>query len=253
MIFSNVAAIQNWRKRQSHSVGFVPTMGALHEGHLSLVRKSLNDNGSTCISIFVNPSQFNDPNDLKHYPRTLERDIALLKSEGLTEQNAIFFPHESEIYSDNYRFKVTENNLSKKFCGTHRPGHFDGVLTVVLKLFQIIQPERAYFGEKDFQQLTLIQDLCKAFFIPVSIVPCPTQRTAEGLALSSRNERLSANELSKASLFPKILKTSPTASEASEKLTQAGFSVDYVEDWNNRRLGAVHLNHVRLIDNVPLT
>ena len=247
--------VAEWRRerlaqiRAGVSLGLVPTMGALHEGHVSLVRRSRAENDRTLVSIFVNPTQFDDPNDLAHYPRSLESDLELLRSEGA---DFVFLPREADLYPDGYVYRVTELALSRVLEGAHRPGHFDAVLTVVLKLLLIASAERAYFGEKDWQQLALIRGMADGFFVPTVIVPCPTVRDADGLALSSRNGRLSPHDREKAPGFHRALSSAPTAEAADGELRAAGFVVDYVEDRDGRRLGAVRLGSVRLIDNVPL-
>lgn len=235
--------------RAGRTLGFVPTMGALHEGHRSLVRRSRAENDLTVVSIFVNPAQFDDPTDLARYPRTLEADRSALQAE---KADYLLLPLADDLYADGYRYRVTEIERSRELEGAHRPGHFDGVLTVVLKLLQIAQAERAYFGEKDWQQLTLVQGMARAFFLPTMIVGCPTVRESDGLALSSRNRHLSAADRSRAPLFQRALADSVTAEEAARELRNAGFDVDYVEDRNGRRAGAVRLGGVRLIDNVAL-
>jgi pantoate--beta-alanine ligase len=248
-VWSNLA---EWRAARGtltgRSVGFVPTMGALHPGHRALLARARADNDVVVLSIFVNPTQFNDPADLAKYPRTLEAD--LLVAAGLADH--VIVPAATEIYADNYTYRVTENALSRRLEGAHRPGHFDGVLTVVLKLLNVVQPERAYFGEKDWQQLRLVQGMVRAFLLPVEIIACPTEREADGLALSSRNRRLSAAARVRAGQFPRILRSAPTADAAAEALQQSGFEVDYVADEAGVRLGAIHLDNVRLIDNVRL-
>ncbi len=231
------------------SVGFVPTMGALHEGHLTLVRQSREQNLVTVVSIFVNPTQFNNAEDLQKYPRTLEQDQKMLQDSGVAY---LFLPDANEMYADNFNYSVNEKEKNAVLCGASRPGHFSGVLTVVLKLLQIVQPTRAYFGEKDFQQLQIIRGMVDAFFIPTEIVNVPTQRDEEGLALSSRNQRLSADGIQKAQTFAKILKTSPTLEIAKEQLKENDIAIDYLEDHWNRRFAAVSIENVRLIDNVPL-
>ena len=228
------------------SVGFVPTMGALHEGHRALLARARAENERVVLSIFVNPAQFNDPNDLKKYPRTLAADLAL--AGGLADD--VIVPEAAELYPDEYRYRVTENQLSRELEGAHRPGHFDGVLTVVLKLLNLVQPQRAYFGEKDWQQLQLVRGMAEALLLPVEIIPCETVRAADGLALSSRNRRLSPAARTRAARFPMILRSAPAAPAAAEELHTAGFAVDYVEEREGRRLGAVRLEEVRLIDNV---
>jgi pantoate--beta-alanine ligase len=251
-VFESPAA---WRRerlgqvRAGLTLGLVPTMGALHEGHVSLVRRSHAENDRTLVSIFVNPTQFDDPTDLAGYPRTLEDDLALLRAEG-TE--FVILPKETDLYADGFRYRVTESELSRVLEGAHRSGHFDGVLTVVLKLLQIAGAERAYFGEKDWQQLHLVRGMAEAFFLPTAIVACATVREPDGLALSSRNRRLRPADREKAPHFYRALSTAPTPEVASRALREEGFVVEYVEDRDGRRLGAVRLGDVRLIDNVPL-
>lgn len=248
-------SVPEWRQERRAQIrvgamlGFVPTMGALHEGHLSLVRRSRAENDRTLVSIFVNPTQFDDPADLARYPRTLHDDLAKLHDEGV---DFVLTPTDSELYPDTYRYRVTECRDSTAMEGAQRPGHFDGVLTVVMKLLQIAGADRAYFGEKDWQQLSLVRGMAQAFFLPTDIVACETCREPDGLALSSRNVRLSASDRQTAPRFHQALEISTTSEEASRALAGAGFVVDYVEDHDGRRLGAVRLGGVRLIDNVPL-
>lgn len=229
-------------------VGFVPTMGALHAGHRALLERARAENDRVVLSIFVNPTQFNDPADLANYPRPLAADLAL--ADGLATD--VLLPPSDELYADGYRYRVTENSLSRDLEGAHRPGHFDGVLTVVLKLLNLVQPHRAYFGEKDRQQLDLVRGMAEALFLPGEIVACPTVREADGLALSSRNVRLSPAGRAHAAHFPRILRSAADASQAAAELEAAGFGVDYVEDRAGVRLGAVRTENVRLIDNVRI-
>ena len=186
------------------SIGFVPPMGALLEGHLSLLSASLQQNSHTVISIFVNPTQFNNPEDLLKYPRTLENDVKLIA--GVSPEILIYAPTVEDIYNGNtkaesYDFDGLENVMEGEF----RPGHFDGVGTVVKRLFEIVRPQNAYFGEKDFQQLQIVKKLVEKEQLPVTIVPCPIFRESNGLAMSSRNERLSAEERNQAALIYKTL------------------------------------------------
>ncbi len=224
-------------------------MGALHAGHESLLLRAKADNEVCLLTIFVNPTQFNNPEDLKKYPATWEQD---LKMAELNNIDAIFFPNFSEMYPDNYKFKVIETDFSLKLCGKDRPGHFDGVLTIVTKLLNLVRADRAYFGEKDFQQLSLVKGLTEALFIPTEIVAMPTVREADGLAMSSRNQRLTANEREIAPMIYKIIKSANSADEARKKLETTGFSVDYVVDQESRRFVAVKLGEVRLIDNIQI-
>tara|TARA_B100000959_G_C14967619_1_gene618416 strand:+ start:1823 stop:2581 length:759 start_codon:yes stop_codon:yes gene_type:complete len=249
-----IKTITDWKKiRKSippeNSMGFVPTMGALHEGHLSLVDKSVQENDLTVASIFVNPSQFNDSSDLEKYPRDFNSDAQLLESRGVY---SIFFPEVGEMYPNDYRYRITENEKSKIMEGAHRPGHFDGVFTVVMKLLNLVKPTRAYFGKKDYQQLILIRDMVSSFFLDVEIVGCPTIRENDGLAMSSRNTLLTMEERAKAPDFSKALQSEKFAENIKTDLTELGFDVDYIEEHNGRKFGAVTLGKVRLIDNVKL-
>jgi len=251
-VFEDIVAWRETRFAQTRTgltLGFVPTMGALHDGHRSLIRRSREENDLTVVSIFVNPTQFDDPADLARYPRALEDDLAVLRAEGT---DFLLLPRAEALYADAYRYRVTETEASSELEGAHRPGHFDGVLTVVMKLLQIAQPERAYFGEKDWQQLTLVRGMAKALFLPSAIVGCATVRETDGLALSSRNRHLSPADRSRAPLFYRTLTSAGAADDAARQLRAAGFDVDYVEDRDGRRVGAVRLGGVRLIDNVPV-
>ncbi|HEY8266118.1 MAG TPA: pantoate--beta-alanine ligase [Steroidobacteraceae bacterium] len=251
VVEGNAELITERRARGAGDTGFVPTMGALHEGHLALVRRAKAENARAWASIFVNPSQFNDPGDLARYPRTVEKDLGLLRGAGC---DLVFLPRAEEIYGDGYRYRVTESKLSLELEGASRPGHFDGVLTVVLKLLLLTRPERAYFGEKDFQQLQLVEGLVRAFFVDTEIVRCPTVREADGLAMSSRNRLLSPAERARAPALHRLLAQSVAerwlAEDARAALGREGFEVDYVADRDGRRLAAVRLGPVRLIDNV---
>ncbi|NCN95112.1 MAG: pantoate--beta-alanine ligase [Bdellovibrionales bacterium] len=242
--------VKAWRHSPpSKSLGFVPTMGALHEGHLSLIRKAKSENDQVMVSLFVNPTQFNDPKDFENYPKTLNEDLELLISENV---DAVFLPTTEDLYPHGQGMKVTETEFSKDLCGEFRPGHFDGVLTVVMKLFQIVKPSAAYFGEKDYQQLLLIERMVKEFFIDLEIVRVPTLRETNGLAMSSRNRRLSSDEQIKASLLYKAMKEFEDPKEVQATLEKEGFRVEYVREIKGRRFVAAWLGDVRLIDNVDL-
>jgi len=192
-VFEKKTDLKNFIKglKKNHSkIGFVPTMGALHDGHLSLVNHSLRENQYTIVSIFVNPTQFDNPDDLQQYPRTFLEDLNALKT--LNPDIIIYSPQANDIYdhtiqSDHFDF----DGLEKEMEGKHRPGHFDGVGTIVKKLFEIIEPDHAYFGEKDFQQLQIIKKLVEKESMPIQIVPVEIKREKDGLAMSSRNKRLS--------------------------------------------------------------
>ena len=229
------------------TIGFVPTMGALHAGHLSLVGRARRENGVVVASIFVNPTQYDDPADLEIYPRPFEADLAACEAAGV---DLVIAPDYGALYPDGYRFRVTESTFSRELEGAHRDGHFDGVLTVVLKLLNIVAPNRAYFGEKDWQQLQLVRDMVGSFFVDTEIVACQTVREADGLAMSSRNELLTAEHRQLAPRFHEILSSGRPVEEMAAALEAAGFTVDYVEHRAGRVLGAVRLGKVRLIDNV---
>lgn len=249
-VLKKIAEWQKCRKALgSSSLGFVPTMGALHGGHLSLVQKSLSENDSTIVSIFVNPTQFNDVLDLNTYPRVVEQDLALLQKEGV---DYVFVPSVDEIYPEDDHFRMTESKISHGLCGTSRPGHFDGVLTVVLKFLNIVAPTRAYFGEKDFQQFLLIKSMVEYFFLPIEIVPVPTAREKDGLAMSSRNLLLKDQQRKLAGQFSWILHNAVTVKEAKEQMLAAGMTPDYLEERYGRRFASVKIGDVRLIDNVQI-
>jgi pantoate--beta-alanine ligase len=263
--------------QEKKSVGLVPTMGALHQGHLSLIKKAIEDNDQVVVSIFVNPTQFNNTEDLEKYPRNLEKDIATIQT--LSDNIAIFAPAISEMYegaptSGNYDFQ----GLDKVMEGAFRPGHFQGVATIVEKLFRLVHPTRAYFGEKDYQQILIIKSMVSQKKLPVTLVPCPIIREASGLAMSSRNQRLSAEGREKASFIYKVLQ------EVKEHFTtdsfpdleifvkeqfakKPEFEVEYflIVDENTlqqtyekkehtpyRAFIAVYIEGVRLIDNLAL-
>ncbi len=248
-----VEGVEAWRairagaEEAKETIGFVPTMGALHAGHFSLVERSVADNDRTVVSVFVNPTQFDDPSDLERYPRDLEADRASLERLGA---DTLFLPSYETIYPDGYRYRVVENERSRILCGVSRPGHFEGVLTVVLRLLLIIRPHRAYFGEKDYQQYELVRDMTRSFFLDVEIVPCPVVRDADGVALSSRNALLSPEGRVRAAAFARALRERPTPEEVRTALADEGIEIDYVEERDDRRYGAVIIDGVRLIDNV---
>lgn len=242
-------SLLNEFKAQGRSIGFVPTMGALHLGHASLIEMAREQNDFVVVSIFVNPTQFNDPKDLERYPKTWEQDLHLAGQAGA---DFIFFPDARSMYPDDYRFKVTENSFSKALCGMDRPGHFDGVLTVVLKLLLATGAHRAYFGEKDFQQLTLIKQMAESFFIPTEIIGAPTVREISGLALSSRNQLLTPEEKALAPKLFEIICSEANLDKAKQQLEALGFKLQYLEEWQGRRFVAAYLGNVRLIDNVPI-
>lgn len=264
-------------KAKKNRVGFVPTMGALHSGHISLVEKALKENELVVVSIFVNPTQFNNPTDLEKYPRTQEDDLALLRTLG--GNLFVYVPSVSDIYEEKVASKKYNfGNLENEMEGKHRQGHFDGVGTVVSKLFNIVKPNKAYFGEKDFQQLQIIKKLVEIEKMPIEIIGCPIVREKNGLALSSRNQRLSEQRRDEASIIYKVLKevrdkfqdnSIKTLNElvVERFLTQPDMELEYFEiadektlktrmrkqgDTKYRAFIAVIVDEVRLIDNMPL-
>jgi pantoate--beta-alanine ligase len=245
--------VDDWlaRRREigSRTIGFVPTMGALHRGHASLVQRCRRENEIAVVSIFVNPMQFNDPGDLERYPRTIEPDLELLRELGTDE---VLIPEANDLYRGGYRFRVESNHMKGIMEEAHRPGFLQGVMTVVLKLLNLVRAGRAYFGEKDYQQLQTIRDMVEDFFIPTEIVPCPTVRESSGLAESSRNALLSADGRKRAAALYRALTRARDPGEARAMLESEGFVVDYVEEHWQRRFAAAFLEGVRLIDNVPL-
>ncbi len=218
-------------RKSGKSIGFVPTMGALHNGHLSLVKKCKEQNDICVVSIFVNPTQFNDKNDYQKYPRTIERDSQLLESCGT---DILFCPSEKDIYPETDNRIFDFGVLDKVMEGKFRPGHFNGVAQVVSRLFNIVKPGIAYFGEKDFQQLAIVRDLVKQLDIPVKIVGMPILREESGLAMSSRNERLTKKQRQNASAIYKALVDSlENPKEEVETVKQKVYgNINRVEDLN---------------------
>ena len=260
-------------KAQGKKVGLVPTMGALHAGHASLVKRSVNENDVTVVSVFVNPTQFNDKNDLVKYPRTLDADCKLLESCGVT---FVFAPSVEEIYPEPDTRRFSYAPLDTVMEGAFRPGHFNGVCQIVSKLFDIVKPHCAYFGEKDFQQLAIIREMVRQMKFDLEIVGCPIVREEDGLALSSRNARLSAEERENAlnisqTLFKsRTFATTHSVSETQKMVEDAiaaapGLRLEYFEivdgntlqkvgDWNDTSyvVGCITVfcGEVRLIDNI---
>ena len=218
-----LSAVISKQGTSSLSLGFVPTMGALHQGHLSLVKTALAENTLVVVSIFINPTQFDNPNDLESYPRTLSEDVQLL--ETLSKSRILIYApkvedlYDSQVSADHFDFGGIEFQMEGKF----RTGHFDGVGTIVKRLFEIVKPTKAYFGEKDFQQLQIIKKMVAITQLPVSITACPIERESNGLAMSSRNSRLSAEEKESAALIYKTLKA------VKEKFKSENYSD--ISDW----------------------
>lgn len=231
------------------TLGFAPTMGNLHAGHASLFLASSKENDYTVSSLFINPTQFNRPDDFTHYPRTLDADIKLMTDSGV---DFCILPNEKEIYADGYTYQVQENTLCQLMEGKHRPGHFNGVLTVVMKLLNLTRPTTAYFGEKDYQQYLLIRGMAQALFMNVTIKSCPTIREESGLAFSSRNNRLTPEQKIVAEEFARIFHQDKACAMIIEELNAQGIKVEYIEEYQGRKFAAVMIGDIRLIDNYSL-
>jgi pantoate--beta-alanine ligase len=261
-------------RNEGSKIGFVPTMGALHEGHLSLVRASKAACDKTVVSIFVNPLQFGPDEDLESYPRRTERDCSLLEAAGA---HAVFLPTSADIYGTNQQTRVVVHEITRDLCGANRAGHFEGVTTVVLKLLNIVQPQAAFFGEKDYQQLRTIERMVHDLFLPVRITGCPIIREPDGLALSSRNQYLSASDRQRALAISRSLYDAQEQVRAGERnvskilgrsipiLQGQVDSIDYLEIRDAKTLDAIReittpavilaaafVSNTRLIDNMPL-
>lgn len=277
-VFSTIKEITTYlldQRHQGKSIGFVPTMGALHQGHISLLQQANIENDVVVCSIFVNPIQFNKKDDLDSYPRTIDDDATKLQE---VECDVLFHPAVEEMYPEPVLDKFEFGHLDKVMEGAHRPGHFNGVAVVVKKLFEIVAPHRAYFGMKDFQQLKIIQAMVDKLQLDIQIVPCPTKREKDGLAMSSRNTRLTKAERAMAPAISRILNAlkdkirniSPGEAEdwGKRQLNKyQGMEVEYlsivgtddllpVNDWADKKsvvaCTAVNLGKVRLIDNLIL-
>lgn len=264
-------------KATNYRIGFVPTMGALHEGHLSLISDSKKNNDITVVSIFVNPTQFDKTEDLEKYPKTLEEDLFLLEKANC---DIVFIPDAKEMYSNNivsdsYSFDGLENQME----GKHRNGHFDGVATIVHAFFDLIEPTHAYFGEKDFQQLQIVKKLVEKKSLPINVIGCPIFREEDGLAMSSRNVRLNLQQRAEAPFIYKLLKKvvllakNNTIEEISQQVADAfkaneQLNLEYFtiaeedslaspkvldQSKKNRAFIAVHAGNIRLIDNISLS
>ena len=230
----------NGYRAEGKKIGLVPTMGALHRGHASLVERSIAGNDVTVVSIFVNPTQFNDKNDLKNYPRTLEADCALLEKVGAT---VAFAPAVEEMYPEEDTRQFSFAPLDTVMEGACRPGHFNGVAQIVSKLFYAVEPDRAYFGEKDFQQLAIIREMVRQLELPLEIVGCPIVREEDGLAMSSRNTLLSEDERERALTISSTL----FASVDFAKVNSLEATRNFVEDMINDTPG-LELEYYRIVD-----
>lgn len=265
--------VTQWQ-REGETIGLVPTMGSLHEGHLTLVRALDGKATRRIVTIFVNPIQFNNPDDFQLYPRGLEADEALLAETGVVD--VLYAPDETQIYPPGFCTRISVTGPDRMLCGGDRPGHFDGVATVVTKLFMQTRANIAAFGEKDFQQLCIIRRVVTDLDLPITILPVPTVREADHLALSSRNKRLTPAQREQASHLPKALMDCLAALKAGQPVTaalehctqtlkDAGFTVHYLDLRSEKSLGTVEkaeagarlfvaasLGDVRLIDNMPV-
>ncbi|MCU0448529.1 MAG: pantoate--beta-alanine ligase [Bernardetiaceae bacterium] len=275
-VFDTVTGLQTYLAlhRASQTIGLVPTMGALHAGHLALVAQARTECSLVVASIFVNPTQFNNPDDLKHYPRTLEADLALLEAAGC---HVVFAPTEAEMYACPPVLRLSFGELEQRLEGAHRPGHFNGVGLVVSKLFHQVQPQVAYFGQKDLQQCLVVQQLVQDLAFPLQLRRCPTVREADGLAMSSRNRRLGEAERQVAprlhQSLQRVVQSAQQGAPVAQALAQArawleqsgAFSVEYLEVADTEQLRpvtqltagqtyavlvAAQLGPVRLIDNL---
>lgn len=251
-IFHNLNEWSAFRRQlpQQSTLGFAPTMGNLHPGHASLFKAAKTENDYCVATIFVNPTQFNNKEDYIHYPRTIEADLAIAKESGV---DFCILPVEEALYPDAYNYQIHENELSKIMEGSHRPGHFSGVLTIVMKLLNLVKPNCAYFGEKDYQQLLLIREMVSAFFMDIKIHSCPTIRESSGLAYSSRNNRLSPPQKLLAETFARIFHQGKEPESIIKALHAQGIEVDYIQDVGDRRFAAVKIGTIRLIDNYSLS
>ncbi len=277
-VFENISPLREWiasRRSSGRVIGFVPTMGALHAGHMSLINRAKERCDDVIVSVFVNPTQFNNPDDLKKYPRTIDEDIRLLKQASC---DVLFYPSEKEVYpvpeKRHWDFGLMSHSLEAHF----RPGHFDGVLTVVKRFFEIVEPDIAYFGEKDFQQLSLIRKMAEFENFPIEVIGCPIVREEDGLAMSSRNLRLSPEQRRQAIAISKTLffLKENRDRQAPKELAALGWNMlmdadgivpEYLEivdgpsfipvhDWLEKTepvvLLAAYVGDIRLIDNMAL-
>lgn len=277
-VFRHLHDLRNYRtklRREGQTLGFVPTMGALHQGHLALVKRALSENSASIVTIFVNPTQFNNAEDLEKYPRREEEDLKLLEGIG---NSIVFMPSVEEVYGTQVNSDPFDlRGLDRGMEGDHRPGHFQGVATIVKRFFEMIEPERAYFGEKDYQQLRIVQQVAVDYQLPVEVIGCETERYPSGLAMSSRNYRLSEQGLQAAVIIyeqmqyaihhhknysPAELSAAIEAAfaKSSLELEYVSFTdadtMDIVEDWQNHRRVRIFIaafcEGVRLIDNLCL-
>lgn len=249
-----ISDINEWKKIRNNisanlKIGFVPTMGCLHQGHASLIKKSVLQNDMTVLSIFVNPTQFNDPSDYQHYPKTLDGDMTLARQLNV---DYVITPDIESMYPDgNQIYFVTDHSFSTIMEGRYRPEHFNGVLTIVMKLLQLIRANKIYCGEKDYQQYFLVSELIKKYFVQTEIMLCPTVRESSGLPFSSRNMKLSTHERQLIETFYEFFyRHRPHALiEIKEKITALKMQCDYFEIHDDHLFFALKIGSIRIIDN----
>ena len=275
IIFETISTLRQYlhkNRTEGRSIGFVPTMGCLHQGHCALIERSAAENDITVLSIFLNPTQFSCREDYAKYPRCREADIAAAKLAGTT---VVFAPDENQLYPAGFQTYVDVRELAKPLCGESRPGHFVGMATIVLKLFNIVQPDRAYFGQKDYQQVCIVKQMVRDLNLEIDVLACPTVREDSGFACSSRNTRLSDDETIRASAIYRLLEEAAERvregitdadllhGQISRGLEKAGVEVEYVEIVDAKTLlpvkkivdesliaVAVSIGTTRLIDNI---
>lgn len=241
---SDLQAFLSQQKLANHSIGFVPTMGALHDGHGSLVKQAKTENDLVVVSIFVNPTQFNNASDLKHYPRSIEADTVLLEKLNC---DVVFIPEVEEIYNDSFELpSIDLGQIDKVMEGEHRPGHFQGVVQVVYRLFQLVQPDKAYFGLKDFQQVAVIRYMTTYFHLPVKIIAVPTLRHEDGLAMSSRNLRLSPTERKEAVAISQTLLHAKKTAELQTPYQTKQEAISFFKKFN------LQLEYFEIVDPISL-
>lgn len=278
LIFKTILELRQYLQKnrtEGRSIGFVPTMGCLHQGHCALIKRSADENDITVLSIFLNPTQFSCREDFAKYPRCWEADITAAQEAGAT---VVFAPDENELYPSGFQTYVDVRELAKPLCGQPRPGHFIGMATIVLKLFNIVGPDKAYFGQKDYQQVCIVNQMARDLDLETEVVPCPTVREVSGLACSSRNTRLSEDEKTRATAIYRLLKEAANTAmkgpidsavlhgKICRGLAEAGMEVEYVEIVDAKTLlpvkcvgrageetliaVAVFMGEIRLIDNI---
>jgi len=248
IIFETIQELRQYlllNRTEGKRIGFVPTMGCLHQGHCALIKRSADENEVTVLSIFLNPTQFSCREDYAKYPRCREQDIKAAEEAGAT---VVFAPDENELYPLGFQTYVDVRDLAKPLCGEPRPGHFIGMATIVLKLFNIVQPDQAYFGQKDYQQVCIVKQMVRDLNLEINVVSCPTIREESGLACSSRNTRLSSEEKARAAAIYRLLQ------EAADAIKQgvAESSILYEKIRKGLEDGGMEVEYVELVDATTL-